>query len=122
MQDIAYVQGNTDQHEAKAFAAYPLAQLAAAFALGILGGRFFQFRISFLITLAAVTTALAVMALLCRMKLSLATLFVTVATLFLGSSLAVIENDHVPANQLRRLIGAGQIPIGEPVELTGTLE
>jgi competence protein ComEC len=121
MQDRAYVQRHV-QAEPQLFAAHPLAQLAAAFALGILGGRFFEFRISFLISMAAASTSLAVTALLWRMKLRLATLFVTVAMLFLGSTFALIEKDRAPANQLRRLIEEEAMHVGEPVELTGVLE
>lgn len=121
MQDSAYVQPHAAQPRAQAFAAHPLAQLAAAFALGVLGAVYFVGPLSRLISIAAFTTLLAFTALL-RKNMSVATLFVTVATLFLGSSLATIEKNKVPANQLRRLIGEGTILVGEPVELTGVLE
>jgi len=51
-----------------------------------------------------------------------ATLLVTVATLFLGSSLAAIDKNKVPANQLKHLLAEGTIAVGAPVELTGMLE
>jgi len=120
MQDSAYVQPHAAQPKAQAFAAHPLAQLAAAFALGVLGAVYFVVPLSLLISIAAFTTLLAFTALL-KENMKLATLFVTVATLFLGSSLAAIEKNKVPANQLRRLIGEGTILVGEPVELTGML-
>jgi competence protein ComEC len=121
MQDSAYVQPHAAQPKMQAFAAHPLAQLAAAFALGVLGAVYFVMPLSLLISIAAFTTLLAFTALL-KGYMSVATLFVIVATLFLGSSLAAIEKNKVPANQLRRLIGEGTILVGEPVELTGMLE
>jgi competence protein ComEC len=120
MQDSAYGQPDTAQAEAQPLAAHPLAQLAVAFALGVLGAGYFVVPLSLLIAMAALTTLLAFTALL-KESMGVATLFVTVAMLFLGSSLAAIEKNEVPVNQLRRLIGVG-ISVGEPVELTGTLE
>ena len=115
------MQPHAAQAKAQAFAAHPLAQLAAAFALGVLGAGYFVVPLSLLISIAAFMTVLAFTALL-KENISVATLLVTVATLFLGSSLAAIEKNEVPANQLRRLIGEGTILVGEPVELTGALE
>src|SRR5439155_5826958 len=107
--------------KAQSFAAHPLAQLAAASALGIRGAHFLAVPLLLLISLAALTTILALTALL-RRWMKLATLLVTVATMFLGASLAAIEKNEVPANQLKRLIGEETIAMGEPVELTGVLE
>ena len=109
------------QPKTQAFAAHPLAQLAAAFALGILGAPFLAVPLSLLVAIAALITIFALTALLWR-SIKSATLLVTVGTLFLGSSLAAIEKNKVPANQLRRLIAEGTIFVGEPVELTGVLE
>jgi competence protein ComEC len=124
MQDSAFAHPHAAQREQgeQAFAAHPLAQLAAAFALGILGARFLAVPVSLHISIAALTTILALTALLWRRSRKTATLFVTVATLFLGSSLATIDKNRVPANQLKRLLGEGTIVVGEPVELTGLLE
>ena len=95
MQDSAYVQGRSDEHEAMAFHAYPLAQLAAAFALGVLSNHFLAVPLSLLVAIAAITTVLAFMALLWLLRLRLATLLVTTTALFLGASLAAIEKDRL---------------------------
>jgi competence protein ComEC len=121
MQDSAFAHRHAPQRE-QAFAAHPLAQLAAAFALGILSAPFLAVPLSLFVSLAALTTVLAATALLWQKSMKTATLFVTVATLFLGSSLAAIDKVRVPANQLKLLLGEGTIVVGEPVELTGLLE
>ncbi|HEV7797962.1 MAG TPA: ComEC/Rec2 family competence protein [Pyrinomonadaceae bacterium] len=132
MPDRFYMQSRAVDHT-QGFAAYPLAQLAAAFAVGILGALYFVVAPSFLIGIAAFTTVLAVVALVINTrsrirnadvtkKLSVPTLLVTLAVLFLGATLASIERFEVPANQIKRLINEGAIAVGEPLELTGVLE
>ena len=107
--------------QAQGFAVHPLARLAAAFAAGILGRQHLEVSLALLITIALVTTLLAVTALIySRMKL--ATVLLTVVLLFLGSSLAAIEETRVPRNQLKRLLSEGAIAVGDPVELTGVLK
>src|SRR5437660_15822 len=103
------------------FAAYPLAPLAAAFVLGILGALLFGIPLPLVVSIAVLTTLLAVIALLGR-KMKLAKVFVILTMLFLGSSLSAIEKTRVPANQLKRLIDQGAIAVGEPVEITGVLQ
>src|SRR5438876_438709 len=103
------------------FAAYPLAPLAAAFALGILGALLFGIPLPLVVSIAALTTFLAVKALLGR-KMKLAKVFVILTMLFAGTSLAAIEKTMVPANQVKRLIDQGAIVVGEPVEITGVLQ
>lgn len=120
-----------------AVAAYPLAQLACAFAVGILAGIFLNnsstvFPVSsiwlplsnllwLLIACGALLSASAIPALL-RHKLQLATALVLFATVFFGASMAIIEKSSIPTNQIRRLLDEGLIKAGEPVELTGVLE
>ena len=129
------MQPRAAQPKARAFAAHPLAQLAAVFALGILGTTHFAFPLSRLVSIAALATLIAFTALL-KKKLNFATMLVMVAALFAGASLASIEKNNVPANQLKHLLtartirlgeetitpGEGTIAVGEPVELTGVLE
>jgi ComEC/Rec2-related protein len=110
-----------DRTNAQLFAAYPLAPLAAAFALGILGALLFRIPLPPVVSIAALTTLLAVIALLGR-KMTLAKVFVILTMLFVGSSLAAIEKTRVPPNQLKSLIDQGAIPVGEPVEITGVLQ
>ncbi|MEP6911150.1 MAG: ComEC/Rec2 family competence protein [bacterium] len=103
------------------FAAYPLALLAAAFALGILGALLSGIPLPPVISIAALTTLLAVIALL-RRKMQVAKVSVVLAMLFVGFSLAAIEKNRVPPNQLKRLIEQGAIHVSEPVEITGVLQ
>jgi competence protein ComEC len=106
---------------AQTLAAYPLAQLAAALALGILSALVFAVPLTFFLSLAAITTLLAFATLLKRWMIA-ATIFLSLAALLLGSSLASIEKNKVPANQLRSLLNKEAIAVGEPVELTGVLQ
>jgi len=114
---------------AQPFAANPLALLAGAFALGILGGLYLAVPISLAVSCAALSSTLLAVTALLRGKMKLAIAFVILAMLFLGSTLASIEKNNVPANQLKRLLtertiaaGEGTIAVGEPVEITGVLE
>lgn len=109
-----------DITRAQPFAVHPLAQLAAACALGILGGQFVAVPLSLLISLAALTTLLAAVALV-QGKDRFATIFVILSMLLVGCLLAALEKSRVPNNQLRRLLTEGTIAVGEPVELTGVL-
>jgi len=122
MQDCARVQPHTAQPQPTVLAAYPLARLATAFAMGILMADLFAIPLSVPLLIAGLTTILALIVLLWLRSLKLATLFVTVAMLFLGLSLTTLEKNNVPANQLKRLIGDETIAVDQPVELTGVLE
>jgi competence protein ComEC len=107
--------------KAHPFAAHPLPQLAAAFAFGIIAGMGLIVEPVILIGLTAIAVLGATIALL-RRELRLATLLVMIATFFAGASLAAIEKNKVPVNQLKRLMNEGAIAVGEPVEVTGVLE
>jgi competence protein ComEC len=135
----------SNRSPAVAVAAYPLAQLACAFALGILVGTFLinppwvsQRDSAWLsrtgsvwlspsnslwcfIVCGSLISAVALLALL-KHKLRCATALVLFAILFLGSAFAIVEKSRLPANQIRRLLEEGVIKVGEPVELTGVLE
>ncbi|MBC8030084.1 MAG: ComEC/Rec2 family competence protein [Pyrinomonadaceae bacterium] len=106
---------------------YPLAQLAAAFSLGILAHAVFAVSLTALISIAALTTLLAVTAFRTN-RIGFATILVTASALVLGATLASIEKTRVPSNQLKRLLsetaekGEKTIAVGEPVEVTGVLE
>jgi competence protein ComEC len=117
----------------QSFAAHPLAQLATAFALGILAAPYFGDSLLNLISVAGLTTILAIVALVtseekpskklnAKRGLSVASVFVILATFLLGATLAWIDKNQVPANQLRSLLDKGVVAVGEPVELTGVLE
>jgi competence protein ComEC len=102
-------------------AAYPLAQIACAFALGTLAGTFLSNSLWLFISCGALISAGAIAALL-RHELRLATTLVLFAAVFLGSAFAIVEKSKVPHSQVRRLLDEGTIKVGEPVELTGVLE
>ncbi len=114
------------------FAAYPLAQLAAAFAVGILCERYLHPAPFILVAAAALTSILSTVTLLVNTRTtarlltksnlrSMATLLLTLTVLLLGSVLALVETSSVPSNQIKSLVESGEIVVGEPVELTGAL-
>ena len=121
---------------AVAVAAYPLAQLACAFALGILAGTvvltyaltpivsglFLQSSSNWILVFGGTLISVGALAALLRNKLRLATTLVLVATALLGFAFAIVERNKIPANQIRRLLEEGAIKVGEPVELTGVLD
>jgi competence protein ComEC len=135
----------SNRSPAVAVAAYPLAQLACAFALGILVGTCLanpswlsqsdsaslsrtgsvwlspSNSLWFFIVCGALISAVAIAALL-KHNLQLATTLVLFAILFLGSAFAIVEKSRIPHNQIRRLLEDEVIKVGEPVELTGVLE
>ncbi len=102
------------------FSLYPLVQLAAAFAVGILIATLIHVPHPTLLVLLAVTSILALAAFL-KTELLAASAFVTMAFLLAGGGLASIQNSSVPQNQLKRLIDTGELLVGDPVELTGVL-
>jgi competence protein ComEC len=117
------VQTSAVQPRPQRFALNPLAQLAVAFALGVVCATYLPFRLAWLLTIAVAATLLAATALLItRKRRRLATALVLFAMLFIGATLASIEKNRIPHNQLRSLIEKGSVVVGEPVELTGVLE
>jgi competence protein ComEC len=104
----------------RTFSPYPLAQLAAAFAVGILAAKFSPVPLPALLILLGVASILAWAALL-RARGGLTTLFITIAIFFAGALLASIQTHRVPPNQLKRLLDNGELVVGNPVELTGVL-
>jgi competence protein ComEC len=122
---------------AQSFAAHPLAQLAAAFALGVLAEKYLVVPQAVLVSLAASATFFAAVILFKQSNArriggesgttkeraaGVATVLVMVAALLLGWTLASLEKTRVPADQLRRLLNEGTPAVGEPVEVTGVLE
>jgi len=103
------------------FVAHPLAQLAGAFAAGILGAHFFSAPV-FLLLLVCLLASLLALICLCKRKPGAATAFVTIAFLLASTCLASLEKRGVSSNRLKALIDHGTIAAGEPVELTGVLE
>jgi competence protein ComEC len=104
----------------RTFSLYPLAQLAAAFAVGILAAKFFLVPLPALLILLAVASILALAALV-KARGGPATLLITIAIFFAGVALFSIQTYRVPPNQLKRLLDNGELVVGDPVELTGAL-
>jgi competence protein ComEC len=129
MPEQTYAQKSAIHSRPEGFALYPLAQLAAAFALGILGESYFAVSLSLLISRGALVTLLAAIAILINggrknaaAGKSGATILIMVAVFVVGATLESIAKNDIPANQLRSLLDKGTVAIGEPVELTGVLE
>lgn len=105
---------------AQTFALNPLAQLATAFALGVLGAQYLAASILVLCMVTAVIIAFAIAVLVFGSQRA-ATCLVTIA-MFLTAFAVATQYSQVPKNQLRSLLDSGAIVAGEPVELTGVLE
>ncbi|MGH8526474.1 MAG: ComEC/Rec2 family competence protein, partial [Gammaproteobacteria bacterium] len=103
------------------FVSNPLAQLAAAFAGGILVTQVFSFPLLPVLLVAALLS-FATFAALLKNQLDLATVTVTIALLLLGVSFAAVEKHSVSSTSLKHLIDAGVILVGDPVELTGVVD
>src|SRR6185369_14479613 len=111
-----------------AFALYPLAQLAAAFASGILAESYSAVSVVLLISSSALVTLFAAIAILVNLgrksssaRRGSAAMLVMLAAFMVGATLESIESHEIPVNQLRNLLDRGTVAIGEPVELTGVL-
>jgi len=103
------------------FFAHPLAQLATASIAGIVAARFFALPLTVLLVLCALTSLLTVGCLRKQSECA-ATVFVTIAFMFAGASLASLQTISAASDQLKRLIDDGALANGEPHELTGVLE
>jgi competence protein ComEC len=101
--------------------AHPLAQLAGAFASGIIAAYLIPSPVSLLLLLCLLTSLLA-LTFLVKKNTGTSTVFLTIAFLLAGTSLASIERQNVRPNRLKSLIDQGTIASGAPVELTGVLE
>jgi competence protein ComEC len=103
------------------FCANPLVPLAIALAAGILGARFLSISPRPLLILGALTSILALVALL-RSWLVAATLFLAASFLLAGACLMMLGKSRPGHGYVKELIEQGTIADGEPVELTGVLE
>ena len=103
MPELTYAQEPAINPRPGTFALYPLAQLAAAFGLGILGGSYFAVPLSLLISSAALLTVFAGIAILTSdvekntsSRRCSATILVVLAVLVVGATLESIEKNVVP--------------------------
>lgn len=100
---------------------FPLAQLAAAFALGVLMGHGFILPLGVVTQAALVCTSLAIAAHF-RRKPRLATVLVTSTFLLLGTTLATLEKQDVASGGVKHLLDSGEVQVAQPVEVTGVLQ
>jgi competence protein ComEC len=102
------------------FVAHPLALLAASLATGILVARFLAPGIIVCLVCGALCSSLVVLFLV-RRRLVMATVLVAFGFMCAGAALAILDQESVAADRVRRLIDEGVIASGDPVELTGAL-
>src|SRR6266550_1753765 len=102
------------------FTQHPLAQLALTFTGGILASNLLPSHLAILVSLYALFSVTALLALL-RNRTSAAAQSLLLAMFFAGAALAVLEKVSTPASQVKRLISDGVPDANEPVELTGVL-
>jgi competence protein ComEC len=103
------------------FSEYPLAALAASFAVGVLLSNLTHASPGLCLTLAALSSASAIVSTLKRH--ASASCLLLAALVFAGASLASLEaRDSRAGSRLRVLYERGLIAPGEPVEVTGVVE
>jgi len=102
------------------FAQHPLAPIATAFSLGILGATFSTPKLLALLIPLGILTAFTIVSLLNK-RLRLAGVFLLVAFFFAGASLTVLEKRDDP-QRVKNLINRNVIKADEVVELTGVLD
>lgn len=103
------------------FVTHPLAQLAVAFASGILGAHLLSASIVPRLALCLVVSLLGLTALI-KQRPRAAGRFLVIAFLLAGACLASMEKRSVRPDRLKELIDQGTLAVSEPVELTGALE
>lgn len=89
--------------------------------LGILGARFQSALFSGFFVLGVLSLVLALAALL-KHKSIVSSVFVSVAFLFAGATLGLIDRRSVRADSLKHLLDQETIAVGDPIELTGALD
>jgi competence protein ComEC len=103
------------------FVAYPLALLAACFAMGIVMARFVAVPLAVCLTLDVIFSAFAVWR-FARGWQGHGTLLICIAFFWAGATLAMVEKSEVTEDRVQRLYDDGIIASGDPVEVTGVLE
>jgi competence protein ComEC len=104
-----------------AFLPYPLAILAASFALGVLAARFTSLTFNLALASSAVCSLSAAYSFARRWTLYASLMFI-LAFFCTGATLTILEKESVTADRLRWLYDDGEIKSGEPVEVTGVME
>lgn len=104
-----------------AFLPYPLAVLAASFALGILVARFTSLPFKLVLACCA-ACSLAVVYSYAKGRELRAGLLLTLAFCAAGTTLMLLEKESATAGRVQRLYDDGVIKSGEPVEVTGVME
>jgi competence protein ComEC len=104
-----------------AFLPYPLAVLAASFALGILVARFTSLPFKSLLICSA-ACSLATVYNYAKGRVVSAGLLLALSFCSMGATLMLLEKESAAAGRVQRLYDDGTIKSGEPVEVTGFLE
>jgi hypothetical protein len=102
------------------FLPYPLAILAASFALGILVARFTTLPLNFALMCSAACSLSAIYSFIRRYML-LASLFLAIAFFCTGAALMSLERSLVTAERVERVYDDELIASGDPVEVTGVI-
>ena len=103
------------------FNPYPLALLAAAFAAGVLAAVQLRFEFRTCAACAAIVAILAGFASFRRFDSRQTSWLMIAAFAGAGATLAVIDQNLISENSVRRFYESGQVAAGEPVEATGVL-
>ena len=102
------------------FSQYPLVQMAVAYSAGLLSSSYLQPRLSIIVTLYAVCSAVAVVATL-RKRIQFAGVSLLLAAFFAGSLLFTIQRGRNEAGSIKHLITEYRVAPDEVIELTGIL-
>ena len=100
---------------------FPLALLAAFFAVGVLIGLRLNVSPTVIVSLTSGCGLLSAVALL-RRKSQIAVTLITLSFLLAGIMLALLEMESRPRGSVKQLIQSETIRVGEPVEITGVLQ
>src|ERR1700730_1575110 len=102
------------------FTPRPLAQLAAALAVGIMAAHRVPVSPKLLTSCAVLLYTFLIWSLRKRHHTACSILLIVI-TVFAGTPLAAVEQRGAPADQIKQLFEVGAIAPGDPVELTGVM-
>ena len=103
------------------FTPYPLALLAAAFAVGVLAAHLISISPMLLICCAVLSFSFVIGSLSSRHNYNPSIMVVLVAVIS-GSTLATVERRNASGDRIKQLFEAGRIADGDPVEVTGVMD
>lgn len=104
------------------FTSSPLFVLAVAVSVGILAGRHIPFSSKSILIVMVLVSVLFSIALVCRRRLSSATVALILAFVCTGVALAPVANQTMSPHRISRMLDEGVVNSGDPVELTGVVQ